>query len=96
MLAQLGLGQKKRNDVVIADTYAATGTFYLWLQRLRKRIERDPDAASYTDQALSKPAAATSRPTSSGPGGNGDQVCVPGGPPVLLQLGRPQRRSAQQ
>jgi hypothetical protein len=78
----------------MSSTYAAAGSFYLWLQRLRKRIERAPDAASYTDQALSKPAAAASRPTMPGPGGNGDQGCVPGGPPVLLQLGRPQPRSA--
>jgi hypothetical protein len=41
------------------STYATMGTFYLWLKRLRERIERDPNAASYTDQALSKPAAAS-------------------------------------
>ena len=76
----------------ICSTHAAAGTFYLWLHRLRKRIERDPDAAFYTDQAVSKPDAAATRPT--GPGGNEDQACVPGGPPVLLQLGRSQRRSA--
>jgi hypothetical protein len=77
----------------ICSTYAAVGTFYLWLRRLRKRIERDPDAAAYTDQALSKPDPAASRPTSRK--GNEDQACVPEGPPVLLQLGRLQRRSAQ-
>jgi radical SAM superfamily enzyme YgiQ (UPF0313 family) len=78
----------------MCSTYAAGGTFYLWLQRLRKRIERDPDAASYTDQALSKPDAAASRPTMPRPGGSEDQACVPGAPPVLLQLGRPRPRSA--
>ena len=47
----------------ICSTYAAGGTFYLWLKRLRERIERDPNASSYTDQALSKPDAAGSLPT---------------------------------
>jgi hypothetical protein len=42
------------------STYAAAGVFYLWLKRLRERIERDPIAASYTDLALGKPAAAAS------------------------------------
>jgi hypothetical protein len=78
----------------LCSTYADTGHFFLWLQRLRQRIERDPHAASYTDQALSKPAAAASRPTRPGPGGSEGQTCVPGGPPVLVQLDRPQRRSA--
>ena len=41
----------------------AAGNFYLWLKRLRERIERDPNAASYTDQALTKPDASASRPT---------------------------------
>jgi hypothetical protein len=49
------------------STYAAAGCFYLWLQRLRKRIERERAAASYTDQALSKPDAAASGPTKPGP-----------------------------
>jgi hypothetical protein len=39
----------------VCSTYAAAGSFYLWLKRLRERIERDPNAASYTDPALSKP-----------------------------------------
>src|SRR5262245_55278750 len=79
----------------ICSTYAAAGAYYLWLQRLRKRVERDPDAASYTDQALTRPDGAASRPASPGPGGNEEQACAPGGPPVLLQLGRPRRRPAQ-
>jgi hypothetical protein len=78
----------------MCSTYAAAGTFYLWLQRLRKRIEQDPSAASYTDEALSKPDPAASRPTMPGPGGCEDQAGVPGGPPVLVQLGRPRPRSA--
>jgi hypothetical protein len=44
----------------LCSTYSAAGTYYLWLKRLRERIERDPNAASYTDQALSKADAATS------------------------------------
>jgi hypothetical protein len=47
-----------------------------------------------TDEALSKPDAAAGQPTIPGPGGSEDQACAPGGPPVLLQLGRPQPRSA--
>jgi hypothetical protein len=76
----------------IGSTYAAAGTFLWWLQRLRKRIEQDPNAASYTDQALSKPDAASPL-LNPGPAGNEDQACAPEGPPVLLQLGRLQRRS---
>jgi hypothetical protein len=44
-------------------TYAAAGNFYLWLRRLRERIERDPNAASYTDQALRTPDASASPST---------------------------------
>jgi len=47
----------------MCSTYPAAGSFYLWLKRLRERIERHPNAASYTDQALSKPDAAASPPT---------------------------------
>jgi hypothetical protein len=78
----------------MCSTYAAAGTFYLWLQRLRKRIEQDPNAALYTDQALSKADPAASRPTMPGPGRCEEQACVPGGPAVLVQLGRPRPRSA--
>src|SRR5262249_56808869 len=46
----------------MCSTYSAAGTFYLWLRQLRERIERDPNAASYTDQALSKPDAAANSP----------------------------------
>ena len=46
----------------ICSTYATMGIFYLWLNRLRERIERDPSAASYTDQALSKPDTSASPP----------------------------------
>jgi hypothetical protein len=44
----------------MCSTYTAAGVFYLWLKRLRERIERDPNAASYTDQALGKADAAAS------------------------------------
>jgi radical SAM superfamily enzyme YgiQ (UPF0313 family) len=36
----------------IVSTYARGALYYLWLRRLQKRIERDPNAASYTDLAL--------------------------------------------
>jgi hypothetical protein len=78
----------------ICSTYATAGTYYLWLQRLRQRIERDPRAASYTDLALSKPDAAASRPTRPGLGGSEGRARVPGGLPVLPQLDRRQARSA--
>jgi hypothetical protein len=42
----------------IVSTYAALGWYYLWLQRLQRRIDRDPRAAAYTDAALSRPDAA--------------------------------------
>ncbi len=44
------------------STYSAAGTYYLWLKRLAERIERDPNGASYTDPALSKPGVAASPP----------------------------------
>jgi hypothetical protein len=47
----------------MCSTYSAAASFYLWLKRLRERIERDPNAASYTDEALSKADAAPSSPT---------------------------------
>jgi hypothetical protein len=42
----------------IVSTYAALGWYYLWLQRLRWCIDRDPQAATYTDAALSRLEAA--------------------------------------
>jgi hypothetical protein len=36
--------------------YAALAVYYLWLEGLRRRIEREVDAAAYTDAALSMPA----------------------------------------
>ena len=38
--------------------YTALGLYYLWLQRLQRRIDRDPRAAAYTDAALSRPDGA--------------------------------------
>jgi hypothetical protein len=40
------------------STYAAAGSYYLWLLRLQRRIDRDPKAAGYTDAALSRSGAA--------------------------------------
>jgi hypothetical protein len=37
--------------------YAALAVYYLWLECLRRRIERDGDAAVYTDAALSAPCS---------------------------------------
>jgi hypothetical protein len=40
------------------STFAGLGRYYLWLLRLRQRIDRDPKAKAYTDAALSRPDAA--------------------------------------
>jgi hypothetical protein len=37
------------------STYTRGALYYLWLKRLRKRIERDPSAASYSDAAIAAP-----------------------------------------
>jgi hypothetical protein len=37
----------------LVSTVAELGGYWLWLERLRRRIERDPKAATYTDAALS-------------------------------------------
>lgn len=42
------------------STYVRAGLYYVWLHRLRKRIERDPNAAAYTDAALAPPVRAAS------------------------------------
>jgi hypothetical protein len=47
----------------MCSTYPAAGSYYLWLKRLRERIERDPTVATYTDQALSKPDDSGGPPT---------------------------------
>jgi radical SAM superfamily enzyme YgiQ (UPF0313 family) len=41
----------------IFSTYSRAAFYYLWLERLRKRIEREPNASSYTDAAISAPVA---------------------------------------
>ena len=38
-----------------SSTYARAAIYYLWLDRMRKRIDRDPNAAAYTDAALAGP-----------------------------------------
>jgi hypothetical protein len=40
------------------STYTALGCYYLWLQRLQRRIDRDPRSVAYTDAALSRPDGA--------------------------------------
>jgi radical SAM superfamily enzyme YgiQ (UPF0313 family) len=45
----------------IISTFAGLGSYYLWLQRLRQRIDRDPNAAAYTDAALSCPKIGSSQ-----------------------------------
>jgi hypothetical protein len=42
----------------IVSTYTRGAFYYLWLYRLSKRIERDPDAVTYTDAAIAVPAGA--------------------------------------
>jgi radical SAM superfamily enzyme YgiQ (UPF0313 family) len=41
---------RRIRDVV--TTWVKLGLYYVWLERLRRKIERDPNAASYTDAAL--------------------------------------------
>jgi len=41
--------------------YASLGAYYLWLERLRGRVERDPKGAQYMDAALRVEARATSQ-----------------------------------
>lgn len=40
------------------NAYVRGGLYYLWLHRLRKRLERDPQASTYTDAALAAPVDA--------------------------------------
>ncbi|MGH9644863.1 MAG: B12-binding domain-containing radical SAM protein [Terriglobales bacterium] len=40
----------------IVTNYGKAAAYYLWLNRLRKSIERAPDASTYTDAALTVPA----------------------------------------
>jgi hypothetical protein len=39
----------------ILSTYTRGAFYYLWLMRLRNRIERDPAGAAYTDAAIAVP-----------------------------------------
>ena len=39
----------------IVSTYARGALYYLWLRRVRRRIERDPNADAYTDLAVAAP-----------------------------------------
>src|SRR5262249_30869784 len=66
-------GSRRENPLVfyprraweIVSTYARGALYYVWLNRLRKRIERDPNGTSYTDAAL---AAAGVEATGAGRG----------------------------
>lgn len=40
----------------ILTTYTRGAVYYLWLQRLRRKVERDPAGAGYTDAATDGPA----------------------------------------
>jgi radical SAM superfamily enzyme YgiQ (UPF0313 family) len=50
---------KRAGEMV--STYARGAIYYLWLNRLRRRIERDPGAAQYTDAAIALPACSLER-----------------------------------
>ena len=64
----------------IVSTYVRGGLYYLWLHRLRRRIERDPNAAAYTDAAIAVPAGVTL------PSAGGREVTMmPGFDPVQAQ-----------
>jgi hypothetical protein len=78
----------------LCSTYAAAGSYYLWIQRLRKRVENSPNAASYTDQALTRVEAVVSPPAKPAPIACAAPASAPGAPPVLLPLGLPRSRSA--
>jgi radical SAM superfamily enzyme YgiQ (UPF0313 family) len=38
-------------------TYTALGSYCLWMEQLRQRVERSPNAGAYTDPALTRPQA---------------------------------------
>ena len=42
-----------RRIVECVRTYTWAAYYYVWLNRLRRRIERNPRAANYTDAAIS-------------------------------------------
>jgi radical SAM superfamily enzyme YgiQ (UPF0313 family) len=62
----------------IVQTNAAKALFLLNLHRVRRRIDRDPQAELYTDLALTPPSAADLIPA--------EEPCVRESAPVLLQL----------
>jgi hypothetical protein len=41
-----------RRALEIVSTYVRAGLYYVWLDWLRERIEREPNASTYTDAAL--------------------------------------------
>jgi tRNA A37 methylthiotransferase MiaB len=47
------------------STYLAMGIYHLGLERVRRRIDRDPKAAAYTDAALSRPDRTAASPNKS-------------------------------
>jgi hypothetical protein len=42
----------------LCSTYSALAGYHLWLERIRRRVENDPHALTYTDAALARPAIA--------------------------------------
>jgi pyruvate-formate lyase-activating enzyme len=48
-----------RRLVETVATFVGLGAYWLWLERLRRRVERDPRAAAYTDAALAGPLPPT-------------------------------------
>jgi radical SAM superfamily enzyme YgiQ (UPF0313 family) len=61
----------------VLSTYARGALYYLWLRRLCRRVERDPDGAAYTDAAL-----AAAGGSAAGAGGRREVASIPGFDPA--------------
>ena len=61
----------------MVSTYLRGALYYLWLRRLRRRIERDPAGAAYTDAATAVPAG-----TAAGAEGRRVATAIPGHDPA--------------
>src|SRR5262249_58338079 len=64
----------------ILSTYTRGALYYLWLRRLRRRIERDPAGAAYTDAAIAAPPD-----TAACVSGGRAVTALPGHDPVRVQ-----------
>jgi hypothetical protein len=60
------------------SSHARAARYYLWLRRLRREIEREPEADSYTDAAIAVPADHAAN-------GNAREVAIPGFDPVAAR-----------